>query len=320
VRDWATRKDDAAFWAAQAGFGVEQTTAPALQIGGWYDLFHHGTFGLHDALARGNAGSQHRFVMGPWDHSPMPLASGSGNVDFGPRAAFDLTAAQRDWFDWLLHEGSEPDWPANRMFITGINRWESFETWPPPVDPIELALGANGTLNDAATGSGEAVFVTDPEDPTPTVGGRLCCALYLLPVGSRWQDARAKRPDVVRFMTEPVSQPLTALGPVTAEIWSTSDREIGDVHVTLVDIDHRGSSRYLADGIARKQLTPGEPACFTVDLGQVGHVVQPGHRLGIDVAAMSFPRFDLAPACGSSQRTIVFGGDYRSKLTIGSRG
>jgi hypothetical protein len=48
--------------------------------------------------------------------------------------------------------------------------------------------------------------------------------------------------------------------------------------------------------------------------------VQPGHRLGIDVAAMSFPRFDLAPACGSSQRTIVFGGDYRSKLTIGSRG
>jgi putative CocE/NonD family hydrolase len=320
VRDWATRKDDAAFWAAQAGFGVEQTTAPALQIGGWYDLFHHGTFGLHDALARGNAGSQHRFVMGPWDHSPMPLASGSGNVDFGPRAAFDLTAAQRDWFDWLLHEGSEPDWPANRMFITGINRWESFETWPPPVDPIELALGANGTLNDAATGSGEAVFVTDPEDPTPTVGGRLCCALYLLPVGSRWQDARAKRPDVVRFMTEPVSQPLTALGPVTAEIWSTSDREIGDVHVTLVDIDYRGSSRYLADGIARKQLTPGEPACFTVDLGQVGHVVQPGHRLGIDVAAMSFPRFDLAPACGSSQRTIVFGGDYRSKLTIGSRG
>src|SRR5690606_4029324 len=141
LRDWVSKRDDAAYWAAQSGFGVEESSAPALQIGGWYDLFHHGAFALHAALAGGNAGSQHRFVMGPWDHGPMPLASGSGTFDFGPRAAFDLTAAQREWFDWLLHEGSEPDWPANRMFITGINRWERFDAWPPPVEPIELALG-----------------------------------------------------------------------------------------------------------------------------------------------------------------------------------
>lgn len=319
LRDWVIRKDDASFWAAQSGFGVEESTAPALQIGGWYDLFHSGTFRLHDALASGNAGKQHRFVMGPWDHSPMPLASGSGNVDFGPRAAFDLTSAQREWFDWLLHEGSEPDWPANRMFITGNNQWESFEAWPPPVEPITLTLGPNGTLSDTISGSGDVVFTTDPEDPTPTVGGRLCCALYLLPVGSRWQDARAKRPDVVRFTTEPATRAWAALGPVVADIWSTSDREVGDVHVTLVDIDHRGSSRYLADGIARQRLTPGEPACFTVDLGHVGHMVQPGHWLGIDVAAMSFPRFDLAPATASATRSILFGGDFRSTLRIGER-
>jgi putative CocE/NonD family hydrolase len=317
LRDWVSRKDDADFWAAQSGFGVEACAAPALQIGGWYDLFHHGTFGLHDALAKGAAAQQHRFVMGPWDHSPMPLASGSGNLDFGPRAAFDLTAAQRDWFGWLLQEESEPNWPANRMFITGSNSWESFETWPPPVEPILLSLGPDGTLSDSGAASGEVAFVADPEDPTPTVGGRLCCALYLLPVGSRWQDARAKRADVVRFSTEAASEPRYALGPVTAEIWSTSDHPVGDVHVTLVDIDHRGSSRYLADGICRKTLVPGEPALFTVDLGHVGHVVQPGHRLGIDVAAMSFPRFDLAPVSERSARSILFGGEFRSKLRIG---
>ncbi|MEZ4529944.1 MAG: CocE/NonD family hydrolase [Thermomicrobiales bacterium] len=317
--DWVSKRDDAAYWAAQSGFGVEESTAPALQIGGWYDLFHHGSFALHAALAGGNAGSQHRFVMGPWDHGPMPLASGSGTFDFGPRAAFDLTAAQREWFDWLLHEGSEPDWPANRMFITGINRWESFDAWPPPVEPIELALDAHGTLSDLGIGSGEAVFTTAPDDPTPTEGGRLCCALYLLPVGSRWQNARAKRPDVVRFATEAESEPRWLLGPVTADIWSTSDREIGDVHVTLVDIDHRGSSRYLADGIARTHLVPGEPACFHIDLGHVGHVVLPGHRLGIDVAAMSFPRFDVTPTDGRSRRSILFGGEFPSMLTIGTR-
>jgi putative CocE/NonD family hydrolase len=205
------------------------------------------------------------------------------------------------------------------MFLTGINQWETFDAWPPPVEPIALALDANGSLSDTGAATGEAVFVADPEDPTPTVGGRLCCALYLLPVGSRWQDARAKRSDVVRFATEPASQPQYALGPVTAEIWSTSDRATGDVHVTLVDIDHRGSSRYLADGIARKQLTPRKPELFTIDLGHVGHMVLPGHRLGIDVAAMSFPRFDIAPAVGESRRTILFGGEFNSRLTIGTR-
>jgi predicted acyl esterase len=124
---------------------------------------------------------------------------------------------------------------------------------------------------------------------------------------------------VIRFATEPVDQPCWLLGPVTAEIWSTSNRDVGDVHVTLVDIDRRGSSRYLADGILRKALVPGEAACFAVDLGHVGHVVQPGHRLGIDVAAGSFPRFDLAPATGAAERSILFGGECASRLTIGGR-
>lgn len=319
LRDWVARKNDDAYWALQSGFGVEECTAPALQVSGWYDLFHSGSFALHDALAKGKAAGKQRFVMGAWDHGPMPLASGSGNFDFGPRAAFDLVGAQREWFDWLLHEDSEPDWAPNRMFITGINRWESFDAWPPPVDPIEFALGANGSLSDVSAGSGEVSFVSDPEDPAPTVGGRLCCALFLLPVGSRWQDARAQRADVVRFQTEPVDAAQWLLGPVTADIWSVSNRDIGDVHVTLVDIDHRGGSRYLADGILRKALTPGEATCFSVDLGHIGHVVQPGHRLGIDIAAASFPRFDLAPATGLSERSILFGGESGSRLRIGTR-
>ncbi len=315
--DWIARKDEDAYWATQTGAGVEACIAPALQIGGWYDLFHYGTFRLHDALANGVAGSSHRFIMGPWDHSGYPLDSGSGDFDFGPAAAFDLNSVQREWFDWLLREESEPDWSRNRMFVTGTNQWESFESWPPSTGVTELYLGTGRTLGDVATGAGEVRFDIDADDPTPTVGGRLCCASYLLPVGSRGQDARAERDDVVRFQTEPVTEPWTLLGPVVAEIWSTSDREIGDVHLTLVDVDPKGGSRYLADGIARAALVPGEPAKFAVDLGQVGHVVLPGHRLGLDVAAMSFPRFDRAPVDGKSHRSIVFGGEFRSRIAIG---
>lgn len=317
LRDWIDRKDDADYWAAQSGIGIDMCAAPALQIGGWYDLFHLGTFRLHEALANGAARDNHRFVMGPWDHSGYPLGTGSGNVDFGPRATFDLNGAQRDWFDWLLRDESEPDWPKNRMFLTGTNQWETFDTWPPRFDVLDLHLGPGGTLTDIPASEGLARFEADADDPAPALGGRMCCAPYLLPVGSRWQNARAERPDVLRFQTDTVTKPWTLLGPITAEIWSTSDRNIGDVHVTLVDIDARNGSRYLGDGIARLELTPGEPARFMVDLGQIGHVVMPGHRLGVDIAAVSFPRFDLAPAEGTSQRAVVFGSEFRSRITIG---
>lgn len=317
MRDWIERKDDTAYWSRQRGDGVGVCSAPALQIGGWYDLFHSGTFRLHDTLANGEAGSAHRFVVGPWDHSGLPFGTGSGDVDFGPHAAFDLGSVQREWFDWLLYEESEPDWPRNRLFITGANVWESFDVWPPESATVEFFLGADGRLNDVATDTGEVRFEADPDDPTPTVGGRLCCSLYLLPVGSRRQDSRANRADVVRFQTEPVSISQPLLGRVTADIWSTSDREQGDVHLTLVDIDPHGHSQYLADGIARGTLLPGEPTRFAVDLGQIGHVLQPEHRLGLDIAAMSFPRFDPNPVDGAQQRSIVYGGAWQSILRIG---
>jgi len=45
LRDWIERKNDDDYWAARSGFGVERCSAPALQIGGWYDLFLTGPSG-----------------------------------------------------------------------------------------------------------------------------------------------------------------------------------------------------------------------------------------------------------------------------------
>lgn len=314
--DWLERRDNAAYWEPLGGRGVGSCPAPAAQIGGWFDLFALGSFELHDELAGGVAGGRHRFVVGPWDHAPLPLGTGAGETDFGGAAAFDLVAAQQRWFDWLLRGESEPDWPAVRAFVTGWNRWETWSTWPPPHRAEAWFLHPDGSLAPTLPASGEHPFLTDTDDPTPTVGGRLCCAPFRMRSGQLDQVGRAARPDVRSYASPLLDRDLLVGGPVRAEIWSTSSVPTADLHVTLVDVGPEGRALYVADGIARRDDLGGDPAPFAVELGHVGHAFRAGHRPRIDVAGMSFPRFDRAPGQGQARRIIALDGPTASRIVL----
>ena len=67
-RDWLARPDDATWWDSQSGRGAGLHDAPTLVVGGWFDLFQHGTFALHEELTQSSAPTQ--LLVGPWDHSP----------------------------------------------------------------------------------------------------------------------------------------------------------------------------------------------------------------------------------------------------------
>lgn len=314
--DWLERKDDAGYWEPLSGRDVASCVAPAVLIGGWFDLFARDTFELHGELASGAAGGRHRFVIGPWDHAPLPLGTGAGETDFGGAAAFDLAAAQRTWFDWLLREEREPDWPPVRAFVTGWNRWQAWSSWPPPYQPEPWHLQPDGSLAPTSPASGEHSFVTDAANPTPTVGGRLCCAPFKLRSGQLDQSGRAARPDIRSYASPLFDRDLLVSGPVQAQIWSTSTVSPADVHVTLVDVTPDGRALYVADGIVRRGDVGGDPAAFEVALGHVAHAFRAGHRLRIDIAGMSFPRFDRSPGEGQVSRTIALGGTTGSKVIL----
>ena len=64
-----------------------------------------------------------------------------------------------------------------------------------------------------------------------------------------------------------------------------------------------GFAANLADGIVRARyrestkrrsepLAPGTPTLFEIDLWDLAHTFQPGHRLLLEISSSNFPRFD----------------------------
>ena len=73
----------------------DRVQAPALHIGGWFDVFLAGTLGQYRAtadLAAERGTRPPRLVVGPWPH--VGVAGVCGELDFGPTASgafVDLT-------------------------------------------------------------------------------------------------------------------------------------------------------------------------------------------------------------------------------------
>lgn len=277
--------------------------APALVVAGWYDLFQPGTIELYRAL-EGETTHRHSLVVGPWDHSGLPLSRRSGDVDFGMEAGSDLHELQLAWFDHHLRGGDPPASPV-RIFVTGINRWESLDGWPPPGDSVAWYPGPGGVLDPSGTGDGEIVMTLDAGRAPPALGGRVFPWEPVLRPGGFDQNARRARPDVAAFTSAPLARPLLAMGPVGMEVAVASSVGGTDVCAVLVDVAPDGSAINVADGVVRTVVPPGEVVTVRLSLGDVAHRFGAGHRLGVDLSAAAFPRYDLAFAPGD--RTLHLG-------------
>ena len=137
-------------------------------------------------------------------------------------------------------------------------------------------------------------FRYDPADPTPSVGG----AILALNAGVRDNRAVEQRPDVLLFTSKPLDEPVEIVGDVTAELHVTRDNPNADLFVRLCDVDQRGRSRNVCDGIVR--LTEADPLAGTVRVPLIAaaHRFGRGHRLRLQVAGGAHPRFARNPGNG----------------------
>lgn len=292
----------------------DAVTIPVLLIGGWFDVFLGSTLEVYRRLAEradSNGVSPH-LVVGPWSHENM--TGRIGGVDFGPSASADrvpgsddLTDLHLRWFDATLR-GDAPVGPSVRLFLMGADRWIESSAFPPP-DTAELTLhlGADGGLSTSAGTPGACPFTSDPADPVPTRGG----ATLLFPPfepGPVDQAPLEARADVRSWRTEPLDSELMVLGPVHAVVRITTSGTDADVVVRLCDEAPDGTSRVVVDGIQRASardvdpwtgegerspLQPGVAVELVVDLWATAHVFRPGHRVRVDIAPSSSPRWEV---------------------------
>ena len=108
---------------------------------------------------------------------------------------------------------------------------------------------------------------------------------------------------MLTYTSAPLGESLELAGPVSAEVYLASDRAHTDVFVRLCEVDARGVSRNVCDGLQR--VWPGRPAeaadgtrRVEVQLSPIAHRFARGHRLRVQVSSGAHPRFARNPGTG----------------------
>ncbi len=295
----------------------EEFTIPMLMIGGWFDHYpDHVLRAFNDIRTRSApvVRDQHKLVFGPWTHSGVDKAE-QGELEY-PEATMANTAALRFFHYYLLNESNSwPQTPTVQYYQLGENRWKGADSWTGLVAsavPTSFYLRNDGLLSPNGIGGPDyppVTFPYDPRNPSPTHGGSFFDPLNRnAPVGPYDQrEVVESRNDAIIFTTAPLENPLEVTGPISVELFVSSDREDTDFAVRLCDVYPDGRSMLLTQGIRRMRfregfrpedtslIVPDEVYKVTVELQNLAVTFGVGHRIRIIVTGSNYPHFDVNP-------------------------
>jgi putative CocE/NonD family hydrolase len=293
--------DPATLEESRVSSRYDEINVPSIGFAGWYDVFLQGD--LDNYVGQRARGRTARLVVGPWHHLNLatPFFGGQvGDVNFGLSALMPggqlVSDIHRDWYDhWLK---GEPATAAHQsgvlLFVMGINQWRTEEDWPlARATDVPLHLNQDGTLTWDAPEADQAssAYTYDPADPVITQGGNIVMATDFRPGPLDQRDTEA-RDDVLVFTTEPLEEDLEITGRVRATLFASTDGPSTDWVARLCDVDERGVSRNIVDGITRVQTEPGQIEEVEIDLWSTSIVIKAGHRLRVHITSSNFPRWD----------------------------
>ncbi|WP_252342203.1 CocE/NonD family hydrolase [Rhodococcus sp. 14-2483-1-2] len=295
-------------------------TAPALNVGGWFDIFASANTRAYTRMKTAGGSSEaregQRLIMGPWDH--LSYDGVYHDRQFGitaSAAASNLPSAYIGFFDrWLRGNQNAPaPFAPVRIFVMGIDQWRDEQDWPlPDTRYVEYFLSSGGHANTAA-GNGRLdtvpvsadlsdTFTYDPLDPVPSVGGRLLLPVALNAAGPVDQQSVEARDDVLCYTTGVLDKPVEVTGEISLVLHIASSAVDTDFTGKLVDVFPDGRAIYLTDGILRtryrtslsdpEMLEPGQVYEVTLDLSVTSNVFLPGHQIRLEVSSSNFPRYD----------------------------
>jgi putative CocE/NonD family hydrolase len=182
--------------------------------------------------------------------------------------------------------------------------WRDFSSWPPPGYRAQrFHLRPGGSLaGDPPAESDPDTYRYDPADPTPAVGG------VRMAIGSkagRIDNTKLEaRPDVLTYTTATLDQDVEVIGEVSAEIWFRSSLPHADVFVRLCDVDSRGRSFNVCDGLVGISGAD-EVTSATVRLWPTAYRFRRGHRIRVQVSSGAFPRYNRNPGTGEPRATAT---------------
>ena len=303
-QDWLAHPSYDAYWEPlNLEARASEMAVPALNIGGWYDVFLRSTIGSYKTMteeaASDAARAGQRMIIGPWPHG-WNQSQTVGDLDFGGDALIDVSDVLLEWFDYWMKDGPAPGGEPIRIFVMGENAWRDESEWPlARTVYTDYYLHRDGSLSEDAPQQRSASlrYEYDPADPVPTLGGNIMEPTLRGPYD---QEALDQRDDVLRFVSAPITEATEITGPITAEIFAATDARDTDFMAKLIVVKPGGMAFNLVDGVIRARyregfeeetlLEPGEVYKYTLDMWATSYLLEPGDRIRVDITSSNYPR------------------------------
>jgi putative CocE/NonD family hydrolase len=316
-----------AYWQGQAldkEMAKQPLKVPTMWLQGLWDQEDMwGAIHSYEAVEPKDKGNDKNYlVMGPWRHSQVNYSASSlGALNWDGDTALQF---RRDvllpFFNQYLMDGApKAKTPPVLIYNTGENHWDRFSSWPQAKGTKPLYLVANGGLSFTAPDASATKFdeyVSDPAKPVPYVPrpvrftDRTSWTTWLVQ-DQRFVDGR---PDVLTYVTEPLTSPLRVAGAPQVNLYAATSGTDSDWVVKLIDVYPETNTttpamggyelsismdifrgRYRESFSAPKAITPNTPLQYKFGLPTVDHTFLPGHRVMVQVQSSWFPLYDRNP-------------------------
>ncbi|MCU0325395.1 MAG: CocE/NonD family hydrolase [Spirosomaceae bacterium] len=217
-----------------------------MTVGGWFDAEDlYGPLAIYKTLEKNNSKTNNTLVMGPFGHGRWSVETGHtlhSNVYFGDSiATFYQKEIEKTFFNHYLKGAGDgkTGLPEAYLFDTGKKDWRKFDTYPYPAALKQtFFLNPNGKLDAAKpTKITFSEFVSDPAKPVP-YSEDIPSMLGFTPFNYMSEDQRfaAKRPDVLVFQSDILTEDVTVTGDILAKLKVSTTGTDADWVVKLVDV------------------------------------------------------------------------------------
>jgi len=328
---WQQLKDHSSydeFWQSRGIIQYLKDIKPAVMVvGGLFDAEDlYGPLETYKNI-EAKSSNYNTIVFGPWSHGDWARnkeRQAIGNVYFGDNISRDFQKEiETNFFNHFLKgDGSEKSGlPEAYMFDTGTREWKAYSEWPPKnASKKTYYLKEDQHLGTMAGNNNSfEEFVSDPKKPVPYSED---IKMVFTPRKYMTDDQRfaARRPDVLFFETNELTEDITMTGEILAKLQVATTGTDADWVVKVIDVypndaeDYPETQEYLKMGnyhmMVRSEVMRGRfrnsfsnPEPFVpnkktevdVKLQDIHHTFKAGHKIQVQIQSTWFPLIDLNP-------------------------
>ena len=323
------------WWQARDARNATKNLKPAmLWVGGLFDAEDcWSAWNAYKAAEKNNPGkSFNKIVEGPWYHGEWANDDGThhGNIQFGSNTSeYYQQHLEIPFFNYFLKgKGDISQIGEANVFITGANEWKTFATWPPANKEdkaLYLQPGGNLGWSKPSAKNSFSEYTSDPAKPVPYE--EFVHFNRTRTYMSDDQRFAARRPDVLVFQTDTLTDAVTLTGNVIADIKTSISTTDADFVVKVIDVFPDYLSYNNVDIYAEKDpvnpypmggyqmlvraeimrgkfrnsfekpepFLPGKITEVKWELPDIAHTFLKGHRIMIQIQSSWFPLVDRNP-------------------------